>query len=938
VYITIIDNNHLVNRPPVANPDVYQGVPNTPVTGDLVANDFDPDGDVITINTSPLIQPTHGTVIINPTGTFTYIPGLDYVGNDQFQYKICDNGVPSLCDSAWAFITIFPNNGANTTVAVDDGYLGGEDTPLTNNVRINDYDPQGNTQSSSLVSTPLHGTVTLNVNGTFTYVPGLHYFGPDHFVYRDWDNGSPVAFDTATVYITVLRVNAAPVIVNEHLSTCSSDSLTGNILTNGDHDPDSTALTVTAIIKAPSNGTFTFAGTGEFTYVPNPGYNGPDTVVVSVCDNGIPLPVKCTNDTLFISVHAAALADAGPSDTICSTNSYPLNGSSASNYTSLAWTSSGTGSFSNATVLHPVYMPSASDILDGHVTLVLTAHANDPCPSASDTMTLTISKQAIANAGPDQSTCEGVPYTFTLASAGNYSSLFWASTGTGTFNDPTVIGTTYTPSAADISAGFVKLILTANGITPCPAASDTMTLTITPSAIANAGSDDSVCGLTPYTLAGASASNYKSVTWVVTSGFGSFIDPHVVNAVYMPDTSDIITGTVILTLTIDPLGSCSVASDQMRLSFTGSPIANAGPNVTTCYNTPVTITGAHAVNYSSILWTLAPGAWGTLSGATTLTPTYAPSTNDLGLITLTMIIHGTGGCLNTIAISQMSIIIGQPIDANAGPNTTIPPHSNTTLFGNVVGGNSSAYTFSWEPQDSLSYGTFTDHPTTKILDGTTTFYMTVTDILTGCQRTDSVTVTINKNILRILAVNDYDTTGMNIPIDVKVLPNDIYSTDQIVGVTILANPTKGNAIVNSDNTIHYIPKFDSTGIDSLSYIVCYDKYSQACDTAEVYLFVSGDSPINWLIIRNVITPNGDGVNDGWYVEGIEKFPDNTVQIFNRWGDKIKSFVHYNNTTQMWKGDNEKGEPVPDGTYYYILSIQDGGTRTGWILVRGSAAK
>jgi gliding motility-associated-like protein len=89
-----------------------------------------------------------------------------------------------------------------------------------------------------------------------------------------------------------------------------------------------------------------------------------------------------------------------------------------------------------------------------------------------------------------------------------------------------------------------------------------------------------------------------------------------------------------------------------------------------------------------------------------------------------------------------------------------------------------------------------------------------------------------------------------------------------------------------------------------------------------------------LVFYNVITPNGDGVNDKWIIDCIENFPENNVIIFNIWGDKIISFKNYDNTDQVWAGTNQNGRPLPDGTYYYVLSIKNGGTFTGWILLRG----
>jgi len=91
-----------------------------------------------------------------------------------------------------------------------------------------------------------------------------------------------------------------------------------------------------------------------------------------------------------------------------------------------------------------------------------------------------------------------------------------------------------------------------------------------------------------------------------------------------------------------------------------------------------------------------------------------------------------------------------------------------------------------------------------------------------------------------------------------------------------------------------------------------------------------------IIVHNVITPNGDGLNDKFIIECIENFPDNSVQIFTRWGDVIRKFERYDNKSVVWDGTNDKGEPMPDGTYYYILNIKNQTSRTGWVFVRDSS--
>lgn len=69
-------------------------------------------------------------------------------------------------------------------------------------------------------------------------------------------------------------------------------------------------------------------------------------------------------------------------------------------------------------------------------------------------------------------------------------------------------------------------------------------------------------------------------------------------------------------------------------------------------------------------------------------------------------------------------------------------------------------------------------------------------------------------------------------------------------------------------------------------------------------------------IPNAFTPNGDGRDDTWQIEFIEQFPDNTVTVFNRWGNQIFSANNYSRANE-WRGDIN-GQPAPVGTYYYVV--------------------
>ena len=72
-------------------------------------------------------------------------------------------------------------------------------------------------------------------------------------------------------------------------------------------------------------------------------------------------------------------------------------------------------------------------------------------------------------------------------------------------------------------------------------------------------------------------------------------------------------------------------------------------------------------------------------------------------------------------------------------------------------------------------------------------------------------------------------------------------------------------------------------------------------------------------IDNTITPNDDGKNDKWVVPGLERFPNNEVYIYNRWGSIVFSKKPYDNS---WSGQNASGEELPSGAYYYLIKLND----------------
>ena len=93
-----------------------------------------------------------------------------------------------------------------------------------------------------------------------------------------------------------------------------------------------------------------------------------------------------------------------------------------------------------------------------------------------------------------------------------------------------------------------------------------------------------------------------------------------------------------------------------------------------------------------------------------------------------------------------------------------------------------------------------------------------------------------------------------------------------------------------------------------------------------------------LVIYEGFSPNDDNTNETWQIGGIENYPNNTVQIYNRWGNLLFEVQGYNNQDKAWGSDSSVGlilgsKNVPDGTYFYLIDLGDGSAvRKGFITV------
>lgn len=280
---TVVVTVNPVNDPPVANPDSAATDEDTPVTVNATANDTDIDGNLMPSSAAIVSGPSHGSVVSNGDGTFTYTPALDYSGNDSFTYQVCDTA--GLCSSTTVTIAVASLN--DPPVANDDSVTTQEDVAVTINAAANDADVDGNLNPSSAIvlNGPTHGTLTNNGDGTFSYVPAANYFGPDGFTYQICDTEGQC--DAATVTINVTPVNDPPVALDNSYATAQDTALTigasEGVLIN-DSDIDGDTLTPTTGATTRFGGSISLNGDGSFSYAPAPGFAGYDTFTYTVSD------------------------------------------------------------------------------------------------------------------------------------------------------------------------------------------------------------------------------------------------------------------------------------------------------------------------------------------------------------------------------------------------------------------------------------------------------------------------------------------------------------------------------------------------------------------------------------------------------------------------------------------------------------------------------
>ncbi len=378
----------------------------------------------------------------------------------------------------------------------------------------------------------------------------------------------------------------------------------------------------------------------------------------------------------------------------------------------------------------------------------------------------------------------------------------------------------------------------------------------------------------------------------------------------------------------DQQNGCTSTLSQTISENTQTPVADAGPDLSLeCLASSVMVDAASvSSDADQFFWITSNG--NIIAGSTTLSPTF----NEPGTYSL-IALNNSNGCADTATLS---------LTATTYPEVEILTQVSELYCADTI-------TLQAVLPDGYLGEWLTNSNTARIDDpfSPTTFVWGLTPGEHNFQWNLSAPQD---------SCFDYANTAITITVAQPPLPADdvfkgiigelqtleVLKNDTLDGFNDFefdyADPVEGDLLLEDIGRFTYQPAEIGTYTTTFPYWLCHPDCINRCDTALVELTMEFECLEDSLIVApNVITPDGDGLNDVWEVTAIyacqQQFADNSLVISNRYGDIVYEANPYNND---WGGTNQQGEPLPQGTYYYILrlNVGEGVTLKGWVAIVG----
>ena len=254
-------------------------------------------------------------------------------------------------------------------------------------------------------------------------------------------------------------------------------------------------------------------------------------------------------------------------------------------------------------------------------------------------------------------------------------------------------------------------------------------------------------------------------------------------------------------------------------------------------------------------------------------------------------------------IDSVLISLNSVYTAGAGNDTSICPLTSGALLGNS--NNQASYTYSWTPVGPTGLSCYNCPHPTATPTVTTSYTLTIQNGTCFDSSSVSVTVLATPTITVVSPVSVHE--GSTVTLSASGAVKYVWTPD----TAFIGSPNISNPEVDPSATITY----SVTGIGA--------------DGCPGYAKVVVDViPDTVLVFYNTFTPNGDGINDTWFIGNLHLYPNNSLTVFNRYGKQVYFAQPYSN---LWDG-TQLGSNLPDATYYYLLDTGKGTVYKGSVTI------
>ncbi|MBN8702676.1 MAG: gliding motility-associated C-terminal domain-containing protein [Bacteroidetes bacterium] len=398
---------------------------------------------------------------------------------------------------------------------------------------------------------------------------------------------------------------------------------------------------------------------------------------------------------------------------------------------------------------------------------------------------------------------------------------------------------------------------------------DSVFVTILPSPVAFAGTDTAFCLQDSIQL---QASGGVSFSWTPANGLSN-------SQISNPWVDTTLSSSYIVTVT--DLNGCT-ANDTILVNVNPLPNVDAGVGVNLCNGLSVTLNATGAATYN----------WSPNNGLSS-TSIANPTANPTGTTTYTVIGTDNNNCINSDTTTITLIVFTISI-----PDTFTCVENNVPLIATT----SNASSYDWSPGATLNDSTIFNPIAAPTVN--TTYSLTAINSA-GCIANDTVQVLVKAN-----PTADY-TYSLTPSCDGMI----VSFTNQSVGASNynwIWGDGNSSSLANASYVLPYNQNHNPQLIAE-NLFGCKDSYSSAISISDFKNYLIYNSP-------NVFTPNFDGANDNFNIQLNGYYLGCTnLKIFNRYGVLLFEADRFNHS---WDGRTTAGLEVPEGTYFYVYTIND----------------